>query len=309
MSGKKMPEQGLKSEKKHTGFSRAKEFCLGFVKQISSRDIVTYAASAAFFILLSFLPLTIFLMFFLPKTGLSAEEVIPVVTDVTPDYIDAFVAQIIREAYGRAGGIVPLTLIITIISAMQGMTALMRGLRHVYGIEKKQNVLFQNLLSFLSTLVIAVFLFASALGLFLTNSVVLASAAQSIPIPILSESVLRLRFLIMLVLFIVLLTALYTLISGSERKIRLHIPGAVLASVLCAVFTAFFSLYVGLGNYRTIYGSLATLVVMMIWGYFCIYLILLGGSFNQYRMDLKEKGNTQEGETDGHIGQKKGDEA
>ena len=290
----KMPEQGSKPEKIHAGFSKIKEFSLGFLKEFSSRDIVTYAASAAFFVFLSLLPLTIFLLFFLPKTGLSPEEVIPIVTDITPDYIDDFVAQIIREAYGRASGIVPLTLILTIGSATQGMTALMRGLRHVYGIEKKQSVLIQNLLGFLSTLVIAIFLFAAALGLFLANSVVLASAAKSITIPILSETVLKLRYVIMLALFIVLLTALYTLISGAERKIRLHIPGAILASVLCAVFTAFFSLFAGLGNYRTIYGNLATLVVMMIWGYFCFFLILLGGSFNKYLIDRKEKGGIHE---------------
>ncbi len=303
---KKKPKQEPKSEKKHPKLDALKEFGQGFLKQIASKDIVTYAASAAFFVFLSLLPLTVFLLFFLPKTGLSTEELIPFVTDITPDYIDDFVAQIIREAYGRAGGVVPLTLIVMIFSATQGMTALMRGLRHVYGIEKKQNVVIQNLLSFLSTLVIAVFLFASAMGLFLTNSAVLASAARSISIPILSETVLRLRFVIMMVLFIILLTALYTLISGAERKIRLHIPGAILASVLCAVFTAFFSLFVGFGNYTTIYGNLATLVVLLIWGYSCILLILVGGSFNKYLMDLKEKKDPGKGETDGNMGQQEG---
>lgn len=284
-----MSEQKPKAEKKHNRFTALKEFGLGFVKQISTKDIGTYAASAAFFTFLSLLPLLVFLLFFLPRTGLSADEMIPIVTDVTPEYIDGFVSEIIQEAYARAGGVVPLTLIIMIFSAAQGMTALIKGLRLVYGIEKKQNVLFLNLLGILSTLVIAVFLFFSAVGLFLANTVVLAAAAESIPIPFLAENVLRLRYVIMMALFIVLLTLLYTLISGSKRKIRLHIPGAILSSVLCAVFTWFFSLYAKLGNYRTVYGNLAALVVMLIWGYFCIFLVLLGGSFNKYLMDLKEK--------------------
>lgn len=279
----------LRSEKMRTRWTAVKTFWLGFFKQLSAKDIGTYAASAAFFAFLSLLPLLVLLLFFLPKTGLSAEEVIPIVTDVTPEYIDGFVTETIREAYGRAGGVVPLTLIIMVFSAAQGMTALIKGLRLVYGIEKKQNVLFLNLLGLLSTLVIAVFLFFSAVGLFLANTVVLASAAESIPIPFLSETVLRLRYVIMMALFIVLLTMLYTLISGSQRKIRLHLPGAILSSVLCAVFTWFFSLYVGLGNYRTIYGNLASLVVMLMWGYFCIFLILLGGSFNHYLIEKKAK--------------------
>ncbi len=65
-------------------------------------------------------------------------------------------------------------------------------------------------------------------------------------------------------------------------------PGAVFSTVLCAVFTAFFSLFVGLGNYRTIYGNLAALVVMLIWGFSCILLVLLGGCFNKYLMDRKK---------------------
>ena len=281
--------QESKTGDKHSRLNTLKEFGLGFLKQVSAKDIGTYAASTTFFTFLSLLPLLVFLLFFLPKTGLSADEMIPIVTDVTPDYVDGFVTQIIREAYARAGGIAVFTLILIVFSAAQGMTALIKGLRLVYGVEKKQHILILNLLGILSTLFIAVFLFFSAVGLFLANSVVLASAAEMITVPILAESVLRLRYVIMLALFIILLTLLYTLISGSDRKLRLHIPGAVLSSVLCAIFTWFFSLYARLGNYRTLYGNLASLIVMLIWGYFCIFLVLLGGSFNKYLMEWKEK--------------------
>ncbi|MBQ4293039.1 MAG: YihY/virulence factor BrkB family protein [Lachnospiraceae bacterium] len=283
-----MSEQESKAGKKHTKLDALKDFGLGFVKSVMVKDIGTYAASTAFYTFLSLLPIMVLILFFLPKTGFSADEVIPIVTDITPDYIDSFVAQMIRETYGRAAGVLPITLILTVFSAAQGMTALIKGLRLVYGVEKKQNVVVQNLLAILSTLVIAAFLLFSALGLFFANSVVLAAAADQITIPALSSSVLKLRYIIMMALFILLLTLLYTFISGAERKLRLHLPGAVFSTVLCAVFTAFFSLFVGLGNYRTIYGNLAALVVMLIWGFSCILLVLLGGCFNKYLMDRKK---------------------
>ena len=288
-----MSEQGSKATKKHIKIEKIKEFGQGFAEKLMVKDIGTYAASATFFTFLSLLPMLVLLLFFLPKTGLSAEEVIPVVTDLTPDYIDSFVAEIIRETYGRAAGVVPFTLIVTVFSATQGTNALIRGLRLVYEVEKKQNVVIQNLLGLLVTLVVAVFLFFSAVGLFLTNTVVLHAAAEQIQTPILASAVVKLRYLIMIGLFFVLLMLLYTFISGSKRKVRLHIPGAILSSVLCAVFTAVFSFFVGLGNYRTIYGNLASLVVMLLWGYFCIFLVLLGGAFNKYLMDRKCAGEQQ----------------
>lgn len=272
-----------------------KSFIQEFVKKLSEKDLNTYAASAAFFLFLSFLPIVILLLLTLPLTGLGAEELISMVTDVTPSFIDGLVTQLIQEAYSRTAGLVPLSVIVIIFSAAQGMNALICGLRLVYDLPRQKNILYLNLLGLISTLAIIVFLILSALGLVLSNAAIHAAGADAIEIPVFAALVLRLRYLIMLALFIVLLTLLYTFVSGSKRNPRLHIPGAVFSSVACAIFTGIFSVFVRFNrNYHTIYGSIASFVVMMLWAYICIYLILIGGCLNHLLLERKSHQKSEE---------------
>lgn len=270
-----------------------KQFALGFFRKMTGKDIGTYAASTAFFMFLSILPIMTLVFLLLPLTGFASDAMVSMVTDVTPGFIDELVTEIILEAYGKTGGILPLTVIVIIFSAAQGMTALIRGLRLVYDIRKQGSVLFLNLLGVLSTLAITLFLIAAAIGLVVANSLFQRIVAEQITINFFAQVILRLRYVIMLALFILLLTLLYALISGSKKNPKLHIPGAVFSSVACAVFTWIFSLYVQFNNgYNAIYGGFASTIVMFLWGYICIYLILVGGCLNRYLMDRREGKDT-----------------
>lgn len=270
-----------------------KEAVKCYAKEISNKDIATYAASTAFYLFLSFLPILILLSLLLPLTGLSSDALVELVTAVTPDFIDGLIGQVIREAYAKAAGLVSVSLIVILYSAAKGMTALTRGLHLVYETSDRTNFLKLNLTGILSTLVINAFLILSMLGLFLANTLIRWAGADQIDIPILAMFILHLRYVIMLFLTILLLTLLYTFISGAERKLRLHLPGAVLSSVALAVFTWIFSFYVSHSqSYRTIYGSLASFVVLLLWAYACIYIILLGGSFNHFRNKEKREQKT-----------------
>ena len=83
------------------------------------------------------------------------------------------------------------------------------------------------------------------------------------------------------------------------------------------LFSFFFSVFVeNFANYATIYGSLAALVILMVWLYACMFILLIGGEIamwlqhsgiNRDVSDLKterrrrklisEKGNDANGKT------------
>lgn len=269
---------------------RIKEFFLGLFGKLKQRDINTYAASAAFFLFLSFLPIVILMLLFLPLTGISSDDLTSMVTDVTPDFIDGLVTELIVEAYGKTSGILPITVIIIIFSAAQGVTALIRGIRLVYDIQVKGSQLFLNLLGIISMLAIVVFLIGAAVGLFFADGAFHRIVEDGIEITALAWLLLRLRYLIMMGLFALLLTLLFSLISGAKKNPKLHLPGAIVSSVSCAVFTGIFSFFIRFNqSYRTIYGNFASFIVLLLWGYICIYLILIGGCLNRYLMDRREK--------------------
>ncbi len=84
----------------------------------------------------------------------------------------------------------------------------------------------------------------------------------------------------------VLFMVLYRFVPNRKaRRIR-QAPGAAFAAVCWYVFSIVFSLYVeyspGLAN---MYGSLTTIVLVMLWLYFCMYIILIGAEINSYFED------------------------
>ena len=58
-------------------------------------------------------------------------------------------------------------------------------------------------------------------------------------------------------------------------------PGAVLAVMVWLITSGLFSWYVsGFGNYNEMYGSLGTVVILLLWFYITAYIFLLGAELN-----------------------------
>ena len=54
--------------------------------------------------------------------------------------------------------------------------------------------------------------------------------------------------------------------------------GASFAAAGWVLFSTFFSIFVeNFSNYATIYGSLAAIVILMMWLFICMYILLIGG--------------------------------
>ena len=59
------------------------------------------------------------------------------------------------------------------------------------------------------------------------------------------------------------------------------LPGAMFAAVGWMVVSWVFSIYLDVfEGFSSMYGSLTTIVLIMLWMYFCMYCILLGGEMN-----------------------------
>ena len=74
----------------------------------------------------------------------------------------------------------------------------------------------------------------------------------------------------------------YTYIPDTKLKFTEQVPGACFAAVVWSVFSWGFSMYVSYGNGYSIYGSLTIIVIIMLWMYFCMYIILIGAYLNRY---------------------------
>jgi membrane protein len=65
-------------------------------------------------------------------------------------------------------------------------------------------------------------------------------------------------------------------------KFEEQLPGAFFAATVWSMFSWGFSLYVTYSNSYSIYGSLSIIVIIMLWLYFCMYIMLIGAYLNRY---------------------------
>ncbi len=249
------------------------------------KDYVSaFAAQAALFIIMSFVPFLLLLMTLIKYTPLTEESLLTFVTNFAPDAFKNGLASIINQIYETADTSIILISIVSLLwIAGKGCNALIEGLNSVFDIKEHRNGFVLRLYSILYTIIFAVIIIVCLLIFILGNQILILINKH---IPFLAniiESILNLRWLISVVLFSTFFTFLYVAIPNRHTKIRRQIPGALFSAVGWTGFSFFFSLYVNYShNVSVLYGSLTMVVCAMLWLYVCMFIFLLGAEINLY---------------------------
>ncbi len=96
------------------------------------------------------------------------------------------------------------------------------------------------------------------------------------------------RYLVVIVALALVFAFMYALIPNKKNRVFDKMPGAVFASLGWTVFSWAFSMYVERYGAFDMYGSLTTIVIIMLWLYFCMYILLLGDELNYFLQPLLE---------------------
>ena len=94
------------------------------------------------------------------------------------------------------------------------------------------------------------------------------------------------RIIIVLGLLIVFFAFIFKMLPNRKATFKSQLPGAVLSAVSWYVFSFALSIYVEYFIGFSTYGRLATIVLVMLWLYFCMYILLLCAEANVVFFDL-----------------------
>ena len=253
-----------------------------FSDQMRKENINAYAASIAFFFFLSVVPMLISVCTIIPYTPLTEEDLVTAVTDLTPEMVAPLAQSLISDVYNRSAGILSVALFAMIWSAAKGVMALMQGLNAVNGVEEKRNYFVIRAIASLYTLVMLVIVILSLFIMVFGNQLVNLALHRIPNLKRVVSFAMNFRFLLVWVILSILFAAIYAYVPDMKLRFREQIPGAVFAAVVWSVFSWGFSLYVTLGNTYGIYGSLSIIIIVLLWMYFCMYIVLIGACLNRY---------------------------
>ena len=263
-----------------------------FFSGMGSRRLTTYSSSCAYYLFMSLVPVIMLLVSVLQYTPLTRDVVLEAVADYVPDSLYEIVYFIVTSIY--SGGRVALTvsILLTIWSASACMKALLRGMDSVYDAERKEDYIRFSLRACFY-MIIFVFILMLSFFVMVYGGKILDYIEQSMPVnhslDFLFTLAKYLRFVIILALLALVFCLLYKWMPARRLKFRRQLPGAVFSSVAWASFSFIFSFYVSLSDRFGAYGYIGTIMVAMIWIFYCFYFLLLGGFINHY-IEMKRAG-------------------
>lgn len=260
----------------------------GFGRHMSKANVSAYASSAAFFIFLSLIPIIILICTLLPFTPLQMTDLLEAV-QVMPAPVVPIMEELIKSLYQSSVGVMSFAAIMTVWSAGKGMLALMRGLNAMNGVVEDRNYVVQRILASVYTVIFLIILLLSLIVMVFGRTIVRVLSAH---FPLLSHLISLFETLKPLYSWGILTIAfmfLYAFVPNCRLKLRDQFPGALFSAVSWNLFSYVFSIYIENFNGMSIYGSLSTIVVLMLWMYFCMYLLLAGAHINRFAVPFKRE--------------------
>lgn len=253
-----------------------------FGRELKKENISAYAASIAFFLFLSLVPMLIFVCSLMPYTPLTRELLSNVVTDITPDVMDPMVEGLIVEVYYKSAGVVSIALFATLWSAGKGVLALMRGLNSINGVEEERNYFVVRIVSSIYTLLMLVVMILSLFVMVFGNRLVKVTLNRVPQLQGVVSFLMNFRFVFIWLVLTLFFAMIYTYIPNAKLKFRDQLTGAMFTAIVWSVFSWGFSVYVDRDGAFGVYGSLSIIVISMIWLYCCMYIIMVGAYLNRY---------------------------
>ncbi|MGB3406615.1 MAG: YihY/virulence factor BrkB family protein [Jannaschia sp.] len=178
---------------------------------------------------------------------------------------------------GALGWASRLSIMLALWSTRAGVAALMQGMNAVYE-ERNRQGLSQYLYAFLLTLALVTVALV-AIGAIVFVPIILAF----VPLGPTAELFLgAIRWIVAIAVLLAGAGVVYRY-GPNRRAARLTwiTPGAVLAVVLWGIASYGFSVYLSeFGNYNRVYGSIGTVIALLMWLFISGFLLLLGAALN-----------------------------
>lgn len=119
-----------------------------------------------------------------------------------------------------------------------------------------------------------------ALLVMITNDIVLGYAGNMFPQLAGLHFWSYLRFPLLLAVFTLIIYGIYRITTPADIHDTIF-PGAIVAAVIIVLMSILFSWFISMSvNYPLIYGSLASIIILMLWVYFCGQVLIMGNAWN-----------------------------
>lgn len=256
-----------------------------FAEKIKKDKIDMYSAQSSFFIIVSFFPFLMLLLCILNYTRISESFLLGLVYNLLPAKTQPLIISMINEIYHTSSfTLLSVTAVSAIWAAGKGFVSIIRGLNDVYDTGgETRNYFVLRFHATIYTVVLILLIMASLVLMVFGNRLL---EFINLHWPLVGSVIyffLKFRMLIFIGILTVFTLVLYKVVPNRKTKLRKELPGALFAGIGWSVYSYVFSIYVDMSSgFAVTYGSLATLVFIMLWLYACMNVLFIGAELNSF---------------------------
>lgn len=247
------------------------------------------AASLAYFLILTLFPLLVCVNFFIGLLELDPEAVFSALDSLLPRESLSIILDYLTYVSGipqsQSTPLLLASLFTILLSASAGLRTLLKTMdelyqvRHVSSLRRVVVSVVLSILFLLTIYLSIVVIFTGDWFFQLLEARLPSPLAELIPLRLLSQLWGWLRYLLLFFCVLLLVLAVYRMgtpppLRREKKVLRLTALLSAGALVACSVL---FSWFIGMSSrYSLVYGSLASLIILLVWLYFCGNILLVG---------------------------------
>ena len=267
-----------------------------FWKGLMEGAITTRASSLAFNFFLAFFPAIIFLFTLIPYIPIESfqETLMDLLGRVLPESTNKMAFKTIDDIVNNPrGGLLSVGFVLALYFSTNGVSALIEAFNSSFHIRESRSFLYQRYISLVLTLILSIMLILT-IALIIFGKTFLSTLLANGTI---SSEYLYLftfsRWILMSSFLLFGISLLFYLAPNQKVKWKLFSPGTIFSSLFVIITSIIFSYYINnFAQYNQIYGSIGTLIIILLWMYFNSIILLTGFEINASIIASKKHGES-----------------
>lgn len=267
-----------------------KRYIKEILVRLKEHHVESFSSQIAFFMMLSIFPFLILLFMFLTELSLEAAEGMTDIYKVIPDQASGIIKDYLEYSEQFSNKVFSPILVVAIWMSSNAVTALMKAVNIAYNLEETRNYVVRKGLAILYTLLI-ILVILTAIVIPNMGAFAMGYVRKYIEIPEMNLIIFNmLRVVVSATVLFLVLAFLYKTLPNMKLKYKAVMPGTIFAFFGLMLTSFLFSKFVqDYAQYSLVYGSLAAVIVLMIWLFLCGMILMLGSEINAIKYMLKQE--------------------
>jgi membrane protein len=275
---------------------RAKRFWLFLIRlqrEVAYDDCMGMAAQISFYTMLGLFPFLIFLLSLLgtfPLGEALKPEMLEALREQMPRESAEYVANIVLELLPEySQGLLSVGLLASLWGASMAVGALITTINRAYNIRPRRHMVTQKIMSIVLVLLLSG-MWLMSMTIILVGPGITQSMFEFLGIASETNTFwTSMRLPMAFMLNLTALSILYYIAPEARQRFLSILPGAFTATILWLLASSAFRIFLrNFGTYNKTYGSLAGLVILMMWLWISGLVFLLGAEINSLMKRIED---------------------